>query len=159
MATWPELELDRQVCFRVYHLHRLITERYRPLLDELGLTYPQYLCLLVLWEGDGITVGELGKRLDLDTGTLSPLLKRLEARGLLLRQRQSSDERVVRLVLTGAGQELKDRARLVPGALLSCLGEATDFAAGEIFIQVLDAALASLQDDCGGSARNEVSRS
>ncbi|AOY87397.1 MarR family transcriptional regulator [Marinobacter salinus] len=119
------LALDNQICFALYAANRAITARYRPLLAELDLTYPQYLVMLVLWERDssGCTTGvsRLGKRLRLDSGTLTPLLKRLAARGLVLRQRSAEDERVVTLSLTEAGRALQERARSVPEQLLSGL--------------------------------------
>jgi len=107
--------LDEQLCFAVYAASRAITARYRPLLDELGLTYPQYLVLLVLWEGGAPqTVRDLGARLRLDSGTLSPLLGRLEGAGLVERRRRADDERSVHVLLTAAGTALQERALEVP---------------------------------------------
>src|SRR5258706_14004883 len=103
------LKLDHQLCFALYSSSLAMTKLYKPLLDPLGLTYPQYLAMLVLWEGDGITVSELGQRLLLDSGTLTPLLKRLEASGLIDRQPDSAAERRVLLPLTPAGRPLKAR--------------------------------------------------
>jgi DNA-binding MarR family transcriptional regulator len=119
----PELLLENQVCFLFHRIDRAILARYRPLLAGLGLTYPQYLCMLALWERDGRTVGELCAALALDTGTVSPLLKRLELAGLLDRRRQAGgeDERVVTVHLSPAGRELEERARGLPGSLASCL--------------------------------------
>jgi DNA-binding MarR family transcriptional regulator len=117
-----ELLLRRQVCFALYSASRAATALYRPLLDELGLTYPQYLVLLLLWERDGRTVKALGDELDLDSGTLSPLLKRLEAAGLVERRRSAGDERVVEVTLTAAGTALRRRARKVPAALADATG-------------------------------------
>lgn len=124
-ATDDELlALDRQLCFKLYAASRAVTKLYRPLLDELCLTYPQYLVLLVLWEWDhrapppGPTVKALGERLMLDSGTLTPLLKRLEAQGLISRRRSPRDERAVTLALTDAGRALRKRARAVPERLL-----------------------------------------
>jgi DNA-binding MarR family transcriptional regulator len=108
------LRLDRQLCFALYSASLAMTKLYKPWLDPLGLTYPQYLAMLVLWERDGLTVSELGHRLMLDSGTLTPLLKRLEAAGLLQRQRDRSDERRVLLKLTSTGRALKARAAEVP---------------------------------------------
>ncbi len=108
------LKLDHQLCFALYSASLAMTKLYKPLLDPLGLTYPQYLAMLVLWEGDGIAVSELGQRLQLDSGTLTPLLKRLQASGWLVRQRDSADERRVLLHLTPAGRALKARAAKVP---------------------------------------------
>src|SRR3954470_3664742 len=97
------LLLDNQLCFALYSASLAMTKLYKPLLDELGLTYPQYLVMLALWERDGSTVSELGQRLYLDSGTLTPLLKRLEAAGLVSRVRSTEDERRVHLRLTSAG--------------------------------------------------------
>ena len=113
------LLLDDQLCFALYAAQRAVTAAYRPLLDELGLTYPQYLVMLVLWETDGLTVSELGQRLSLDSGTLTPLLKRLEAAGLVNRLRAVQDERRVHIHLTAAGRKLKARAARVPGCVLA----------------------------------------
>ena len=101
------LRLDDQPCFALYATSHAVTKLYRPLLARVGLTYPQYLVLLVLWEGDRRTVSELGDRLHLDSGTLTPLLKRLEAAGLVLRTRRSSDEREVEVTLTAEGRDLR----------------------------------------------------
>lgn len=120
-TTDPALLLDNQLCFLVYRLHRGITDLYRPVLAELGLTYPQYLVLLVLWEERTATVGRLGERLHLDSGTLSPLLKRLESAGLVVRTRSPIDERSVEVSLTPPGRRLRERAREVPERVGSCL--------------------------------------
>ena len=108
------LRLDQQLCFALYSASLAMTKFYKPLLDPLGLTYPQYLVMLVLWEGDGITVSQLGERVALDSGTLTPLLKRLEASNLVRRLRDTSDERRVLLHLTPEGRALKGKARVVP---------------------------------------------
>lgn len=113
------LRLDNQLCFALYSASLAMTKLYKPLLDELGLTYPQYLVMLVLWEGDGLMVSELGQRLSLDSGTLTPLLKRLEAAGLVARMRDVADERRVHIHLTAAGRKLKARAAKVPGCVLA----------------------------------------
>jgi len=113
------LLLDNQLCFALYSTSLAMTKLYKPLLDELGLTYPQYLAMLVLWERDGLTVSELGERLFLDSGTLTPLLKRLEASGLVSRLRDVEDERRVHITLTAAGRKLKSRAASIPGCILS----------------------------------------
>ena len=112
------LLLDNQLCFALYSASLAMTKRYQPLLAALGLTYPQYLALLVLWERDGVTVSELGARLSLDSGTLTPLLKRMEAAGLVYRLRDTADERRVRVQLTAGGHALKTQARHVPGCVL-----------------------------------------
>jgi DNA-binding MarR family transcriptional regulator len=111
-ADW--LALDHQLCFALYSSSLAMTKLYKPLLEPLQLTYPQYLVMLVLWERDGVTVSDLGQRLTLDSGTLTPLLKRLQTRGLLARQRDADDERRVLVKLTAAGRALKARAAKVP---------------------------------------------
>ncbi len=108
------LALDRQLCFALYSASRAMTRAYGPLLEKLGLTYPQYLVMLVLWEKDGVSIKQLGERLELDSGTLTPLAKRLEADGLVERRRSESDERVVHLCLTSAGKALQRKAKDVP---------------------------------------------
>ncbi|MET9419241.1 MULTISPECIES: MarR family winged helix-turn-helix transcriptional regulator [unclassified Streptomyces] len=116
------LLLDDQLCFALYAAQRAVTAAYRPLLAELGLTYPQYLTMLVLWERGEIPVKELGAALRLDYGTVSPLLKRLEAAGLVRRERSAADERSVRLVLTEEGEAMRERAEAVPAQLLVSTG-------------------------------------
>ncbi len=117
--TDQALRLDNQLCFALYSASLAMTKLYKPMLDELGLTYPQYLALLVLWEQDGVSVSELGQRLNLDSGTLTPLLKRLEAAGLLTRLRDANDERRVRVRLTAQGRALKSKARRIPECILA----------------------------------------
>ena len=112
------LLLDNQLCFALYSASLAMTKLYKPLLAKIGLTYPQYLALLVLWERDGLMVSELGDRLSLDSGTLTPLLKRLEALGLVARIRDVNDERRVHITLTTAGRKLKSRAAKIPGCIL-----------------------------------------
>lgn len=116
------LLLDQQLCFALYANSLLMTKHYKPHLEALGLTYPQYLVMLVLWEQSGVTVNQLGERLGLDSGTLTPLLKRLGARGLITRERDSEDERRVRLHLTDDGRLLKDRALAVPSSMRCLIG-------------------------------------
>ena len=120
------LALDAQLCFALHSSALAMTRRYRPLLEGLGLTYPQYLVMLALWEADGLSVTALGERLYLDSGTLTPLLKRLEAGGLLHRTRASDDERRVVVTLTPAGRALRRRAQAVPAALAAAMGCGTD---------------------------------
>lgn len=110
----PSLKLDDQLCFAFYACSRGIMKLYRPLLQELGLTYTQYITLLALWEQDAVTVKELGSRLFLDSGTLTPLLKKLEAMELLTRMRDPKDERNVIITLTGKGQALRHQAQEIP---------------------------------------------
>lgn len=111
------LTLDRQLCFALYSASRAMTAAYRPILSELNLTYPQYLALLVLWEEGRVTVGRLGERLQLDSGTLSPLLKRLEVNGFIRRERSQHDERQVEVTLTPAGRKLEAKAQCIPERL------------------------------------------
>ena len=112
------LRLSNQLCFPLYAAARAMQQAYRPLLDPLGLTYPQYLVMLVLWERDAQAVGALGERLHLDSGTLTPLLKRLEGAGLVHRRRSGTDQRVVTITLSPAGDALRHAAATVPEALL-----------------------------------------
>ena len=113
------LRLDNQICFAVYSAAHAFNRVYKPLLERLGLTYPQYLVMLALWERDGVPVKEIGERLFLDSGTLTPLLKRLEQAGHIKRTRSTEDERQVLIGLTSQGQTLKDKARAVPPSILA----------------------------------------
>src|SRR6266480_537049 len=113
------LLLGNQLCFAVYSTAHAFNRFYKPLLDRLGLTYPQYLVMLVLWEQDGVPVKDIGEKLFLDSGTLTPLLKRLEAAGLVKRTRSTEDERQVLVALTPQGQALKEKARGVPQSILA----------------------------------------
>lgn len=121
-APCNELLLDNQVCFALHSTSLLMTKVYKPLLQALGLTYPQYLAMLVLWEQDGLTVGEISQRLLTDPGSLTPLLKRLESEGLLKRTRSREDERVVLVQLTDKGRSLQDEAQRVPQCILQASG-------------------------------------
>jgi DNA-binding MarR family transcriptional regulator len=113
------LLLGNQLCFAVYSTAHAFNRVYKPLLDRLALTYPQYLVMLALWEHDGVPVKDIGERLFLDSGTLTPLLKRLEAAGLVKRTRSTEDERQVLIALTPKGQALREKARAVPEAILA----------------------------------------
>lgn len=115
------LKLENQLCFPLYAAARQVVSLYTPYLKELGLTYTQYIVFLVLWEGDGIPVGELGRRLYLDNGTLTPLLKKLESAGYLTRSRDKDDERVVTVTLTESGRALKEKAKDIPLKIGSCI--------------------------------------
>jgi MarR family transcriptional regulator, organic hydroperoxide resistance regulator len=121
----PSVALDDQLCFALYAASRAVTARYRPMLDELGVTYPQYLVLMLLWEEDGQTVGQLGNRLALDSGTLSPLLKRLTAAGLVTRHRRADDERSVSVRLTDAGRALQGPACAISAQMIDALALST----------------------------------
>lgn len=121
----PELNglaLDNQLCFAVYSASHALTRLYKPMLDALGITYPQYLVLMVLWERDGIRVGEIGERLMLETSTLTPLLKRLETLGLVSRARSPQDERQVIISLTQKGRGLRAKAAGVPERMFAATG-------------------------------------
>lgn len=120
--TGDALRLDNQLCFAVYAAAHAFNATYKPLLEPLGLTYPQYLVMLVLWQEDRVTVSAIGGRLGLDSGTLTPLLKRLEAAGLVSRLRDAADERQVRITLTAAGRALKQKAKGIPQDLFCALG-------------------------------------
>jgi len=134
------LLLGNQLCFAVYSTAHAFNRVYKPLLDALGLTYPQYLVMLCLWERDGQAVKELGELLHLDSGTLTPLLKRLEAAGLVRRARDAADERQVRIHLTAAGRSLREKARAVPLSILCASGRTSDE------LKALQKELASLRD-------------
>lgn len=121
-ASESSLLLDDQMCFALYAAQRALTNRYRPLLEELDLTYPQYLVMLALWEHGALPIKTLGTLLQLDYGTLTPLLKRLQAHGLIRRERQASDERSVQITLTEQGVELRERARTIPAAIGEAVG-------------------------------------
>lgn len=112
-ATRQPARVDDQLCFALYSASKALTAAYRQALRELELTYPQYLTMLAVWEADGRTVAELGRAIELDSGTLSPLLRRLEAVGLIRRERSTTDERVVRVFVTDRGRELEPRAAAV----------------------------------------------
>lgn len=117
------LKLENQLCFPVYAASRLITRAYQPFLDKLGITYPQYLVLLVLWEHDSMPVNDIARKLILNTNTITPLLKRMEQQGLIRRARSEEDERKVIVQLTSNGIELKERASSVPEGLIKRLAE------------------------------------
>ena len=123
----PSAVLEDQLCFALYAASRAMTARYRPLLDAIGLTYPQYLVMMLLWEEDNQTVGQLGARLSLDSGTLSPLLKRLTAAGLVTRHRRVEDERSVSIALTDSGRALRERAFAISESMIGAIG----FGSGE----------------------------
>jgi MarR family transcriptional regulator, organic hydroperoxide resistance regulator len=145
----PTMSVDRQLCFALYSASRAMTAAYRPILTELNLTYPQYLVLLVLWEEGRITVGGLGERLQLDSGTLSPLLKRLEANGFVRRERSSDDERLVDVTLTPAGRRLERKAQCIPEQLFSVTGMSEQQAADlrDAVRHLTDALTASLRKE------------
>jgi MarR family transcriptional regulator, organic hydroperoxide resistance regulator len=139
-AADPLLRLDNQICFAIYSAAHAFNRVYKPLLDRLGLTYPQYLVMLSLWDRDGVPVKDIGERLFLDSGTLTPLLKRLEAAGLVKRTRSTEDERQVLIALTPQGQALKEKARNVPQSIL----QASDCSVAELV--ALKSEIVSLRD-------------
>lgn len=140
------LALDMQLCFALYSASLAMTKLYKPLLAPLGLTYPQYLVMLVLWEEDGQPVSAIGERLTLDSGTLTPLLKRLESAGLVQRLRDAADERRVLIQLTAQGRALKIRAQAIPQHVLC----ATDCRLDEV--SALTQRLKSLRDNIAQAA-------
>lgn len=121
VGTVPELWLENQFCFPLYACAKEVVRQYRKPLEDLNLTYTQYIVMMVLWEYGGMTEGELGKKIHLDSGTLTPLLKRLEKQGLIERKRPESNERKLFLSLTPDGEALKQRARAVPAAMRGCI--------------------------------------
>jgi MarR family transcriptional regulator, organic hydroperoxide resistance regulator len=137
--AYPTLDLDLQLCFPLYAATRAVTRKYGELLAEVGLTYPQYLVMLALWGGSPKTVGELGHRLRLDSGTLTPLLKRLESAGYVVRRRDAADERRVLVEPTDAGWQLREKVAHVPEALAASMGlTAKDFGElGRILAELL----------------------
>ncbi len=141
------LRLDNQLCFAIYSAGHALTRTYKPLLDALGLTYPQYLVMLVLWEEDDQTVGRIGERLFLESSTLTPLLKRLEATGKIRRLRDPDDERQVRIRLTDAGRALREEAKALPKAILKASGRTP------AAIEVLKKDAATLRDALSGAPK------
>ncbi|HEX2623261.1 MAG TPA: MarR family transcriptional regulator [Phototrophicaceae bacterium] len=122
---YEQLKLENQVCFPIYTASRLIIRQYTPFLDELGITYPQYLVMLLLWETDHLTVNDITEKLLLNTNTITPLLKRLEAQGLITRQRSTEDERRVIVSLTTEGASMKEAAASIPERLVASLASNT----------------------------------
>ena len=121
MDKYDSLKLSNQLCFPLYAASREVVKRYKPFLDRIDLTYTQYITMMVLWEHDEITSKELGEKLFLDSGTLTPVLKKLEKKGLLLRSRDASDERNLRVSITDAGRRLKEEALSVPAGIAGCI--------------------------------------
>ncbi len=119
-------KLENQICFPLYVIAKEITGLYRPFLDELDITYPQYLVMMVLWENDGVTVSHIGEKVFLDSGTLTPLLKRLENKGIINRKRKKEDERVVEVFLTESGKHLQKKACEIPGKIQNKIGVDTE---------------------------------
>jgi DNA-binding MarR family transcriptional regulator len=119
--TYENLKLDNQLCFPVYVVSRLFTREYQPQLDQLGITYPQYLVLMILWEEDNLTVNDIAKKLILNTNTITPLLKRMETQGIIKRQRSNADERKVIIELTEEGRLLQEKAAAIPEKLIGKL--------------------------------------
>lgn len=120
------LKLENQLCFSTYALSRAITKRYRPYLDEVNLTYPQYIVLLVMWEENSISMKELGERLLLDSGTLTPLIKKLESMNLIIRKRSTLDERLLLITLTDEGIQFKDKVKDIPFKVFSTINSPLD---------------------------------
>ena len=145
---YPQLKLDNQLCFRFYTVSRLITQAYQPLLKSLGLTYPQYLVMLVLWENDAQPVNDIAKRLKLNTNTVTPLLKRMEDEGLLTRAKGQADARQVIVSLTPKGKVMEEQAQCIPNDLvnsLTCSKLLID--SGENLAAIMDEIIASLSEN------------
>lgn len=123
---YDALKLENQLCFPLYACSKEVVRRYKPFLDELDLTYTQYITMMVLWERKQINVKELGECLYLDSGTLTPLLKKLEAKGYVVRERSKEDERNLLVSITPAGEKLKERAVTVPGKMTQCVNLSSD---------------------------------
>lgn len=139
--TYDCLKLSNQLCFPLYAASREINRRYTPLLKELGLTYTQYIAMMVLWEEKKVTIGELCKKLFLDTGTLSPMLKGMEEKGYIRRIRDKADERVVNIEITKLGEDLKEKAVSIPAKIGSCINISKDESESlyKILYKLLDA--------------------
>ena len=145
--------LDEQLCFALHNASRAMTGCYRPLLERIGLTYSQYAAMLVLWEVESTTLGTLGTRLALDSGTLSPLLKRLETHGLLTRERRPEDERTVQVTLTDAGRALREEAEVAQAQVADGTGMTLDErAAMRDQLQALTARLRAAEDQAGAAS-------
>ena len=135
------LALDNQFCFALYSASLAMTKTYKPFLEKLGLTYPQYLVMLVLWQQDDVLVKSIGEKLFLDSGTLTPLLKRLESSSLIMRTRDEADERQVRITLTREGRLLKKKAQDIPYQVLCASGQPQES------LKMLRAQLSIVRDD------------
>lgn len=147
MVTAETIKLDNALCFAIYSANHAITRAYKPLLDPVGLTYPQYLVLLILWERDGQTVGRIGQRLFLESSTLTPLLKRMEKAGYVRRERAAEDERQVCVFLTEAGRALQGKLADIPRELLKAFG------CGSKDAEALSERVTILRDNIGKAAR------
>ena len=145
------LALDNQFCFALYSASLAMTKTYKPILDKIGLTYPQYLVMMVLWQQDNILVKDIGESLFLDSGTLTPLLKRLEAAGIIVRTRDQQDERQVRITLTPAGKNLKKAAKEIPLQIMCASGQTR-----EVLINLREQ-LSQIRDDL--TENNEAAHS
>ena len=121
MNEYNCLKLENQLCFPLYACSKEIIKRYKPYLNEIDLTYTQYIVMMVLWEKEEINIKTLGERLYLDSGTLTPLLKKLETKGYIKRDRLETDERNLNLVITEKGKKLKDKAKDIPGKIVPCI--------------------------------------
>lgn len=145
---YPQLKLDNQLCFRFYTVSRLITQAYQPLLKSLGLTYPQYLVMLVLWENDAQPVNDIAKRLKLNTNTVTPLLKRMEDEGLLIRAKGQADARQVIVSLTPKGKAMEEQAQCIPNDLVNSFTCSKLFIdSGENLAAIMDKIIASLSEN------------
>lgn len=145
--TAKQLRLDNQICFPLYAISRLVIRQYKPLLDELGITYPQYLVLLVIWEKGEIPVKEISKQLFLETNTLTPLLKRMESNGIIERKRSKTDERIVIISLTSKGKEFHNKAIEIPYKLIHSLDCFSTEEDALLLKKILDRILDKMKDN------------
>lgn len=146
VQPFDPLALENQFCFALYSASLAMTKTYKPFLEKLGLTYPQYLVMLVLWQKDDVLVKAIGEKLFLDSGTLTPLLKRLESSSLIQRTRDEADERQVRITLTKEGRALKKKAQCIPHDVLCASGQSHEV------LQRLRTQLSAIRDDLAKSA-------
>ena len=148
IEMYPQLKLDNQLCFRFYTVSRLITQAYQPLLKGLGLTYPQYLVMLVLWEKDQQPVNDIAKRLMLNTNTITPLLKRMETEGIVKREKGTEDARQVIVSLTAKGKAMEEQAQCIPNELMNSFTcNKILVESGESLAALFDEMIASLSEE------------
>lgn len=145
---YNQLKLDNQLCFRLYTASRLITQAYRPLLEPLGLTYPQYLVLMVLWENDHQLVSDISKRLVLESNTITPLLQRMESEGLVVRTKGTADKRQTLVSLTRKGIALQEQAKDIPDCMTAAFSDCAPFQAeAMVLVQTLDSIIKYLKNN------------
>jgi DNA-binding MarR family transcriptional regulator len=153
MSEYPELLLENQLCFRIYTLHIKVMALYKPLLDELGITYLQYITLMVLWKEGEQKVSDICEKTDIDVGTISPMLKRMEKNNLITRTRDKGDERIVNISLTDKGEEMKHQATHIPAQLISCFDDNPLLSEFSSIVEIFDSLISSLKK-CSPSGTN-----